>query len=148
MSDFDSEIDARINEAIDTYSSENKPNLSKIAREFTVLYQRLRARWNGRKSLNQRVPNGRRLTFAQEDALYKYIDYLNRVGASVNHTQIETAANSILRKAYVNPSTKPPKIGDHWIKRFLKRYPEYYRRRRRALDIKRKRAYDKASIES
>jgi hypothetical protein len=38
MSDFDSEIDARINEAIDTYSSENKPNLSKIAREFAVPY--------------------------------------------------------------------------------------------------------------
>jgi hypothetical protein len=113
MSDFDSEIDARINEAIDTYLSENKPNLSKIAREFAVLYQRLRARWNGRKSLNQRVPNSRRLTFAQEDALCKYIDYLDRVAASVNHTQIETAANSILRKAHVNPSIKLPKIGDH-----------------------------------
>ncbi|KAJ5521437.1 hypothetical protein N7527_005552 [Penicillium freii] len=70
-------------------------------------------------------------------ALCDYIEYFDTVGASINRRQIAIAANSILEEDYYDETEPPPQIGDHWLKRFLKRHPEYYIRRRRALDVER-----------
>lgn len=61
---------------------------------------------------------------------------------------IAITANSILEEAHTNPATLPPKIGEHWVERFLKRNPQCHRRRRRALDVVRSRALDKGVVES
>lgn len=66
------------------------------------------------------------------------------MGLVPKRKQIEAAANSILREAYGVTSLR---VSEHWIKRFLGRHPEYYRRRRRALDLERMQAHDKSSIE-
>ena len=76
---------------------------------------RLRRRWQGGKSLFQRQPNSGKLTAIQEGALYKYIDYFNTVGASINRRQIAIAADSILeedfRASNIDPLENPPQIG-------------------------------------
>jgi hypothetical protein len=62
-------IEIQVAKAIDSLSQQSKPNIAKTAREFNVPEGRLRYRWNGGKSLFQRQPNSRKLSFAQESAL-------------------------------------------------------------------------------
>ncbi|KAJ5437157.1 hypothetical protein N7445_008042 [Penicillium cf. griseofulvum] len=138
------QIEIQIEQALDSLSEQSKPNIAKTAREFAVPEGRLRRRWKGGKSLFQRQPNCRRLNPIQEEALCKYINYLDTVGASINRRQITIVANSILEEDHRDETEPPPKIGDHWLKRFLKRRPEYYIRRRRALDVERAAALDKS----
>ncbi|KAJ5256797.1 hypothetical protein N7478_006614 [Penicillium angulare] len=141
------DIENQIQLAIESLSEQSKPNIRKTAREFAVPEGRLRRRWQGGKSLFQRQPNGRKLSIAQEKALCEYIDYFDAVGASINRRQIAIAADSILEEDHTDTTTDPPQIGDHWLKRFLKRYPKYYIRRRRALDVERATVLDKSVIE-
>ncbi|KAJ5696047.1 hypothetical protein N7536_006459 [Penicillium majusculum] len=114
---------------MDSLSEQSKPNIAKTTRGFAVPVYRLRRRWKGGKSLFQRQPNGRKLSSVQEKALYEYIDYFNAVGDYHNDTEL------------------PLQIGDHWLQRFLKRNPDYYVRRRRALDIKRSAALNKSVVQ-
>ncbi|KAJ5138584.1 uncharacterized protein N7515_003432 [Penicillium bovifimosum] len=141
------EVESQILKALESLSEQTKPNIAKTAREFAVPESRLRGRWKGRKSLFARQPNGRRLNSAQEKALCEYIDYFDEVGASINRRQIAIAANSILEEAHQDASTPPPQIGDHWLRRFLKRNPQYHVRRRRALDVERATALDKSVVD-
>jgi len=55
---------------------------------------------------------------------------------------IRNAANSILCKPNPEEINPPPSTGDKWLQRFLKYHPEYYIRRRHALDINRKKAHE------
>jgi hypothetical protein len=139
-------VEDQIQNALGAISNQEKPNIASVAREFGVPYQRLRARWKGRPSLSQRPPTHRKLDSSQEHALCSYIDYLDSLGLAPKRDQIAGAANSILQEHHDDPLTPPPKIGEHWLSRFLKRHPEYYRRRRRAVDIERQRAQDKTVI--
>lgn len=59
----------------------------------------------------------------------QFIEYFDNAGASINQTQFAIAANSILEEAHTNPAIPPPKIGEHWVERFLKRNPQYYLQR-------------------
>ena len=125
MPKANAEIEVQITKALASLSEQSKPNLSKTAREFSVPSSRLSRRWKGGKSLFQRQPNGRKLNAAQESALCQFIE---EAGASISQSQIATAANSILAEAHADAETEPPKIGEHWIGRFLKRYPQYDQR--------------------
>lgn len=142
------QIEIQLEKALDSLSEQSKPNITKTAREFAVPMHRLRRRWKGGKSLFQRQPNGRKLTPTQEGALCEYIEYFDSVGASINRRQIGVAADSILEEDHPRDSPDdPPKTGDHWLKRFLKRHPEYYIRRRKALDVERATALDKSVVQ-
>jgi hypothetical protein len=143
-----SSIESRISSAINALENEEKPNLAKIARDYRVPYHRLRARYKGRQSRSERPPTNQRLDSLQEQALCQYIDALDKLGLSPRRDQIATAANSILQEAYPKDQTKPPTLGDHWLRRFLQRHPEYHIRRKRAMDIERKRAHDKSTIQA
>ncbi|KAJ5543880.1 hypothetical protein N7494_005159 [Penicillium frequentans] len=107
------QTEASIEHAIEKLQQQENPNLSAIAREFGVPYSRLRARWKGRKSLFARPSHGQRFDSAQEKALCSWIDYNDGLGLS-------------LKRA----------------KRWLERHPQYRIRRRKSLDIERKRAHD------
>ncbi|KAJ5121184.1 uncharacterized protein N7515_009145 [Penicillium bovifimosum] len=139
------EVESHILKALESLSEQTKPNIAKTAGEFAGPESRLCGGWKGRESLFARQPNGRRLNSAQEKALCEYIDYFDEVGASINRRQIVIAANSILEEAHQDASTPPPQIGDHWLRRFLKRNPQYHVRRRRALDVERATALDEYS---
>jgi hypothetical protein len=136
------EIEERIIEAICALSDQSRPNISTAAREFDVPYQRLYARWKGRKSLFERESNGRRLDPVQESALCRWINYNDELGLPLKRPQIIAAATTILKLS--DPSTPP--LGEKWLKRWFKRHPEYRVRRRRALDIERLRAQDKSMV--
>ena len=61
---------------------------------------------------------------------------------------VETAANSILKEGHTHKSLPPPTIGGHWLNRFFQRHPEYRIRKRRAIDLDRKRAHEPATIQA
>ncbi|KAJ5467798.1 transcriptional regulator family: Centromere protein BDNA-binding region [Penicillium sp. IBT 31633x] len=127
MPQSNADIEAQIAKAMTSLSDQSKPNFAKTAREFSVPVSRLRRRWNGGKSLFERQPNGRKLNSIQELALRQFIDSFDQAGSSVNRAQITAAANSILEESHTDTSTEPPKIGEHWLGRFLKRNPQYHR---------------------
>lgn len=147
MADSYKNIESKIQNAIIALNDMTKPNISAIAREFGVPYHRLRSRFNGRRTRSQRPPTNLRLSAAQESAVCQYINTHDEMGLSPRPIYIEKCANSILAEAHKDPSSAPPKIGEHWLRRFLIRDPEYRRRRRRALDIERKRAHDRSVIQ-
>ncbi|KAJ5733620.1 hypothetical protein N7493_002406 [Penicillium malachiteum] len=128
--------EANIQRALGALSDQKTPNISKTAREFAIPRTTLLRRWNGGKSLFDRQPNNRKLDTEQEKALCVYIDQLDKAGIHIKPAQIEKSANFILSLAYTDSTNPPPKIGEHWVKRFLCRHPEYHWRRRKALDIK------------
>jgi hypothetical protein len=61
---------------------------------------------------------------------------------------VETAANSILREGSTDKNLPSPTIGGHWLKRFFQRHPEYRIRKRRAIDLDRKKAHEPATIQT
>jgi hypothetical protein len=126
---------------------QEKPNISKTAREFDVPMQRLRRRWLGTPSRSDRAPTNTKLSTEQEMALRRYIDTLIKLDIPPRPKQIGDAANSILYRGHTDPTTPPPQIGEHWTKRFHERYPEYRVRRQRAIEIERKRAHDPLIIQ-
>ena len=121
------------------YKSQDKPNISQLARQFGVPYERLRSRVKGRKSLFQRTPTSRRLNGTQEAALCRYLDHRDTIGKPLKQSEVRDVATKILRQE--NASVLP--LGPDWVKRFLDRHPEYRKRRRRAIDIERLQALDK-----
>ena len=95
MSESYSEIESRIQEALDALSKRDKPNIAAAAREFRVPEQRLRARWNGCLSKQERPAANRKLSEALELAVCRYLDRLDAVGTAARMPMI-TCANSIL----------------------------------------------------
>ena len=145
MPEDNATIENRIQDALDALSNQEKPNISKTARDYHVPYQRLRYRWQGRPSLLQRHPTHRLLNESQEKVLCTFMDTMDDLGLCPRRNQVEAAANSILREARSDPSIS---VGEHWVTRFLKRHPDFKRRRRRALDIERMQALDKTATQA
>lgn len=135
---IDGAIEKRISDAIDAISDREKLNVKQVAREFgNVPYRRLLERLKGRRSRSTRSPAGPRLDEAQEAALRRHIDFLDEFGVTPKYKQISAAANLILCEHHKPTDGPRPKVGAHWLKRFLKRHPEYFRRHRRATDLER-----------
>jgi hypothetical protein len=142
------QIETRIENAIVAILREENPNISRFAREFNVPYGRLRNRLKGRDSRSTRPPTRRLLSDAQESALCRYINILDELDIHARPATVETAANSILKEGHTHKSLPPPTIGGHWLKRFFQRHPEYRIRKRRAIDLDRKRAHEPATIQA
>jgi hypothetical protein len=142
MPESNQSIEARIQLAILELENVESPNIKAWARERNLPYQRLLARYKGRPSLSERIPNGRKLDESQESALCRYIDFLDSIYLPPKRPVIAAAANAILASSH-RDATKPPTIGSHWLQRFLRRHPEYISRRQRAMDIERKKCLDR-----
>jgi hypothetical protein len=141
-------IESRIENAIVAILREENPNISRFAREFNVPYHRLRNRLKGRDSRSTRSPVGRLLSDAQESALCRYLNILDELDIHARPAMVETAANSILKEGHTHKNLPPPTIGMHWLKRFFQRHPEYRIRKRRAIDLDRKKAHEPATIQA
>jgi hypothetical protein len=98
-------IETRIQEAIDVLQErdEEKPNLSAAAREFEVPMQRLRARWNGRRSKCDVPGPNKKLTGDQELAVCLYLDRLDAIGTCARKKMVTNCANAILARAHEDP---------------------------------------------
>jgi hypothetical protein len=111
MANSYSEEEDRIISALEAYRSGKNRNLSALAREYGVPYQRLRRRSLGTPSKigNQNRP--RLLTEAQEGAILSTIDSLSRFNIKLNGKDIEDLANLLLWRQYErdHPDATVPK---------------------------------------
>ena len=61
---------------------------------------------------------------------------------------IRSAANQILDQANENPDQPPPPVGSHFVKRWLGRHPEYYKRRQKTMELERTAVHEPKDIEA
>lgn len=98
-----------------------------LARQFDVPYQRLRNRILGKNSRSTRQSAVKVLTEDQEQAIINWIQHLDRIGAPATTNLLRNCANSILQRS--NPDKNPPpRVGEGWPYRFMKRLPSEYKR--------------------
>ncbi|KAJ5099990.1 hypothetical protein N7532_006991 [Penicillium argentinense] len=107
-------IEQQIAKAVEyTASLKSKPNLSKIAREYGVPYQRFRARLQGRQALHAPKPYQETLDPWQIQGLVHWWKFFDSVGYRPSHQEIIAAANHILA---------PESVGKMWVYRFEERH--------------------------
>lgn len=102
------EIEDQIERALRVLRRQEKPNISKTAREFKVPMQRLRRRFLRTPSRCDRAPTNTKLSTEQEAALIKYINILIKLDIPPRPKAISNAANSILFRGHTDPITPPP----------------------------------------
>jgi hypothetical protein len=110
---------------LSAYSDKEKPNFSKLERDYGVSRRKLCRAWNGRPSRSTRAPTNRLLSPDQEKALFMWLEYLDNIGAASTNAQIERSANYLLSKDFTGPG-EPPRARKTWIYDFLDRLPEQY----------------------
>ena len=149
MAGFNSDIEKRISDACASAVSQNRPNISELARQFDVPYQRLRGRINGRPTLNQRRHYPNALDNTQEEALVQWVRRIDSMGISPTSTIVVQSANEILARSASDtisaekpskmpsktlsktplktspktPSNPPRTVGKNWVYRFMERLP-------------------------
>ena len=125
MSDSNSDIEKRILQACTAAQGQKKPNISALARQFNVPYQRLRARIHGRANLSSRPISTKILDDIQEKALIRWICQLDSLYTPPTPAMIEYAANQILQRNTENDI--PCTVGNAWVYRFIKRLPDEFK---------------------
>ncbi len=137
MSESYKEVEDRIQEAIATYHQRSNTTVSKLAREFEVPYHRLNRRIQGKNSRSSREASGLKLSSEQEKALCVVLDKYDTTGHSLTVKSVPGIADEMLAAQHNNNSTSPPKVGKHWVNRFIKRHPEYFQRKRKPIELTR-----------
>jgi hypothetical protein len=66
LAKFNQEVEDRMLAAISALENQQKPNISKTAREFKLNRRTLDARWKGRVSLVQRPPTNLKLNLEEK----------------------------------------------------------------------------------
>ncbi|RDW74254.1 DNA-binding domain-containing protein [Aspergillus mulundensis] len=120
----------------------DNPNvlLSEIAKIWNVDYQRLRRRVFDIGPQSERRGAGRRMDDAQEKVLLDFIEKWDDLGAPMTPQMIEGVANEILQIGF-DPSdsnnSQPPTVGKNWAGRFMKKHPEFFKKKRVSKEQKR-----------
>lgn len=78
-------IEDRILEAVKSLDSQRKPNIAKVACNFSIPPSRFRNCWNGWQSKNQVVAHNRTLFKVQKLVIYWYLDYLDWKGPKTQY---------------------------------------------------------------
>jgi hypothetical protein len=115
-------------------------NMTKLAQDYKVPYQRLRRRILGTDSKSTRKRTNQCLDPSQYSALYDYLDRLDDLGAPPSAPLIRNAANAILGRSHTDPSTPPPQVSKNWPYRFLRQTDRYMKGKRCVVDVDRKEA--------
>lgn len=152
MSETYKEIEVRVLEALKTAQNSDNPNLSKIARDHNVPYQRLFRRFKGAKSKFTRAPTNRKLNPVQENAIIRSVKESEAMGASLRINGIVRTANLVLND--VEPmdiitgqlTNVTQQVGQNWTKRFVDRRPELRTVTQKPMEIARARAEDPIEI--
>ena len=140
-------IETRINDALEFMQRVEGATIAEAARECDVPYSRLRARVAGRQTRSGRPKNNQRLTSDQEEALNIYLRRLDQIGLCARLPFVHNAVNSILARSHTDPTTSPPKIGEHWVRRWRARNPNWFKVKQKPLDLVRAAAQDIVDIE-
>jgi hypothetical protein len=94
------EIKKRIERVLENLH-EQRPNLAKTVRRYSVLPKRLRNRWNNipsKQDLNNKLP---KLSFKQDLAFIYTLDRLNKCKLSTQVPMLISIANGLLAYAYL-----------------------------------------------
>uniref|UniRef100_A0A093V606 Tigger transposable element-derived protein 1 n=1 Tax=Talaromyces marneffei PM1 TaxID=1077442 RepID=A0A093V606_TALMA len=142
------EEESRIQKALESLQKNPKQKIAHLAREFNVDYHRLRRRTLGSASQLNRRPAHKRLTDDQESAIIIWIDDLDDRGLPPTVHMIQNYAENVLQNMHPN-AANPPKLGDRWVHRFLKRLPPAYKiQKQKTIDPKRHLAEDPNIIQA
>ncbi len=141
-----SEVEIRVQQAVDEFYQREDVSIPALAREFNVPEQRLRARCNGRRSYLTKPGANRRLSLVQEKAICEYLDRLDSIGTAARHHMLKQCADTILAAHHPNETTAAPTVGPKWAQQFLNQHPEYSVRRQKTIDVNQKVAHDVDSI--
>lgn len=124
-------METKILKAVEFARKQENPNLAAITKEFEVEYQKFYRRYNGKNSKFSRPGANKRLSGAQEAAIKRYLDTMQDMGASLQLTGIEMAANHFLKEeqeaGMMNATSKdlqdaePPTVSSNWARRFIRR---------------------------
>ena len=113
-----------------------------------VPYASLRRRVQGVPSRLQQKPVNYTPNKHQEMALQNWIHQLDKSGCPPTAQQVEKCANSFLERSHSDPQTPPPKVGQNWAYRFIRRLPsEYKLQKQKPIDPKRMNAEDIGVVE-
>jgi hypothetical protein len=135
------DIEARIQEALAVMKHEEKPNISRYARDFDVPRLRLSRRYHGSYSRSDRPATNRKLTTLEELVVIDYIKRIDRLFIPLIVRLIRLTADSVLRITHDGPPSEAPRVSHIWTARFLERHPTWYRRVAKPLEIDRKTAH-------
>lgn len=113
------------------------PSIRTLAKNNQLPYQRLLRKINGGNSRSTRARTNERLDKAQYEALFIYIERLDAAGVPPTPEMVRIAANEILERNHQDSATKPPTVGKDWAYRFIKKHPQYNKRKLKAIDPKR-----------
>lgn len=116
---------------------QKRPVVKHFAEIFDVNYRSLLQRISGGNSRSTRSRTNERLDKAQYEAIFEYIDRLDQIGAPPTPNMLKATANEILKRNHQDSSIPPPTVGDNWPYRFIKKHPQYFKRRMQAMDPKR-----------
>jgi hypothetical protein len=108
------EIKNRIIQAVEHVADFPDANIAKTARDFDVPYNRLRYRL---KTSNSRISVGgqnKKLSSAQELALYHFLDRLDATGFPARIGFIKSFTNDRLRSNYIDPTIDSPSVSHIW----------------------------------
>ncbi|KAJ5674314.1 uncharacterized protein N7477_004248 [Penicillium maclennaniae] len=109
----------RVIEACEAARAQEKPNLSKIAREFGVSYEVLRGRVRqGKQARTAQKPVNKVLQEDQEGALTQWLCNMRDRYLPVTPALLEQMANLALERAGLSRQS-----GKMWVYRFIKRIP-------------------------
>jgi hypothetical protein len=134
--------EAALQAALAIGRSQEHPVWKDIAREQGVNYYTLCRRVKGGKSRLDNQPVNKRLDSAMEAALVGYIKNCDKLGIAPSLPMLRNAAQYILKEA--EPDATP--LGEHWLRRFMDRRPELFRKRQRRQELDRVLQHDKAMI--
>ncbi len=142
------EVEKRLEAAKKSFQDGKIPTVAQAARDHNVNKGQLRNRLKGIGPRSDRPVNNKRLTDAQELGLCLHIDKMDNIGFPLRFEAIEASTNSILRLARDDPDQAVEPIGETWVERFLKCYPDYHVKVQQSLDILRYRAHKPEVIEA
>lgn len=128
----------RLQLAIQAYLEGPKTPARRICARFGVGYNIFRNRlWDYPPAQKGRGLHRCALNAAQDSALVKFIKYFDHLNCPSQLAMIERAALQMINL------TRPPekqlrKIGEDWVKMWLRRHPDLHNRRRKPLSIPRR----------
>ncbi|KID81501.1 transposase, partial [Metarhizium majus ARSEF 297] len=135
-----SEVELRVNEALEYIDANPGAKIRAVARKFDVPRGRLQRRGNGVPARKGHPARNTKLSREEEVALCNYIDRLEKANFAVRAEFITDAANYILKERA--SSTAPPElVGTRWTTRFVKRH-NYHKSLQKKLDSNRKASED------
>ena len=144
--------EARIQHYLRTTKKPHKNNIRAVAEANKVGYRKLLNRVNGVSSKIGRKPTNRKLSDDQDAILCRYINRLSEYNLFPTRSIIRNVANNLLAQSVPEDATaedpaesdpavasppSPPIVSEMWVGRWLKRHPEFIKKKTRNLEADR-----------